>query len=125
MSELFVYLVLMIIVTGFLVSTLKIAQESERFAVFVLGRFHSFKGPGLILITPYTQQVHRLKVGDVGVLTSPEFARFDTIDIPVSNVGSLRQGQAVRIEGFDGVEPRIVASSVPAPTICPSCGHKF
>ena len=84
MSELFVYLVLMIIVTVFLVNTLKIAQESERFAVFVLGRFHSFKGPGLILITPYTQQVHRLKAGDVGVLTSPEFARFDTVDIPVS-----------------------------------------
>ncbi|MGB5331692.1 MAG: hypothetical protein WBN05_04045, partial [Woeseiaceae bacterium] len=74
---------------------------------------------------PYTQQVHKLKVGDIGVLTSSEFARFGTVDIPISKVGSLRQGQAVRIDGFDGVEPRLVASTIPAKTICPNCGHNF
>jgi len=125
MTDLFIYLALFIIVTILLVNSLKIANESERFAVFILGRFQAFKGPGLVLITPYTQKVHRLKVGDIGVLTSSEFARFDTVDIPVSNVGSLRQGQAVRIDGFDGVEPRLSASSVSAKTICPNCGHNF
>ena len=125
MIDLFVYLALFVVVTVFLMNSIKIANESERFAVFFLGRFQAFKGPGLILITPYTQQVHRLKVGDIGVLTSSEFARFDAVDIPVSNVASLRQGQPVRIDGFDGVEPRLVASSVPAKTICPNCGHNF
>lgn len=125
MIDLFVYLAIFIIVMVFLVNSLKIANESERFAVFVLGRFQAFKGPGLVLITPYSQKVHRLKVGDIGVLTSSEFARFDMVDIPVSNVGSLRQGQSVRIDGFDGVEPRLAASSVPAKTICPNCGHNF
>lgn len=125
MTDLFVYLVFFAVVTVLLMSSIKIANESERFAVFVLGRFQAFRGPGLILIAPYTQKVHRLKVGDIGVLASSEFARFGTADIPVSNVESLRQGQAVRIDGFDGVEPRLVASSVPSKTICPNCGYNF
>ena len=125
MIDLLVYFAFFVVVSVILMNSIKIAHESERFAVFILGRFQSFKGPGLILITPYTQQVHKLKVGDIGVLTSSEFARFGTVDIPISKVGSLRQGQAVRIDGFDGVEPRLVASTIPAKTICPNCGHNF
>lgn len=125
MTDLLLLLVLSIVVIVVLSNSIRIAGESERFAVFILGRFQAFKGPGLVLITPYTQQVHRLKVGDIGVLSSSEFARFGTVDIPVSNVESLRQGQAIRIDGFDGVEPILVESSVPAKTICPNCGHNF
>ena len=124
MNDLFILLVLIVAVVV-LMQSLRIAHENERLAVFMLGRFHSYKGPGLVLVTPYTQRVHRLKVGDVGILTSSEFARFGSVDIPISNTGSLRQGQAVRIDGFDGVDPRLVASSVPAKTTCPNCGHNF
>ena len=125
MIHLVVNLVVFIIVSVVLMKSIKIANESERFAVFVLGRFQSFKGPGIILIAPYTQRAHRLKLGDIGVLSGSGFARFETVDIPISKVGSLRQGQAVRIDGFEGVEPRLVASSIPAKTICPNCGHNF
>lgn len=125
MSDMLVALVLALLVIVALTSSLKIAGESERFAVFILGRFQAFKGPGLILIAPYTQKVHRLRVGDVGLLKSSEFACFGDIDIPIRNVDSLRQGQAVRIDRFDGVEPRIVASSIPPKTLCPNCGHQF
>ena len=124
MNVFFIFFLLVVAIVV-LMQSLKIANENERFAVFLLGRFHSYKGPGLVLITPYTQRVHRLKVGDVGVLTNSEFARFGSVDIPISNTGSLRQGQAVRIDGFDGVDPRLVASSVPAKTTCPNCGHNF
>ena len=125
MTDLLVVLAVSIFVTVMLARSIKIAGESERFAVFILGRFQAFKGPGLILIAPYIHQVHRLRVGDVGVLTSSEFARFSTVDIPIGDVGSLRQGQAVRIDGFEGAEPRLVASSVPATTVCPHCGQTF
>lgn len=121
----FFLIVTLLVAIGFVASALRIANESERFAVFLLGRFQFFQGPGLVLIMPFTQKAHRLKVGDVGTLVSPEFASFAGVDIPVSNTGSLRQGQAVRIDGFDGVEPRIVASSAPAKTMCPNCGHQF
>jgi hypothetical protein len=125
MTDSFFVLILMIVVTVVLYKSIRIARESERFAVFVLGRFQAYKGPGLVMIVPNTQQVYRLRIGDIGVLTGSEFARFGEVDIPVRNVGSLKQGQAVRIDGFDGVEPRIVASAVPAKTICPNCGHNF
>lgn len=125
MSELLPILILILIVIVILPSSIKIAGESERFAVFILGRFQAFKGPGLVLIAPYTQKVHRLRVGDIGLLKSSEFARFGEIDIPIADVGSLKVGQHVRIDSFDGVEPRIVASPIPPKVICPNCAHQF
>jgi regulator of protease activity HflC (stomatin/prohibitin superfamily) len=47
MSNLLFVLVLAVVVLIVLTSSLKIAGESERFAVFILGRFQAFKGPGL------------------------------------------------------------------------------
>lgn len=125
MFEILPLLVLTLIATMILATSMKIAGESERFAVFILGRFQAFKGPGLVLIAPYTQKVHRLRVGDIGLLKSSEFAQFGTVDIPVADTGSLKVGQAVRIDSFDGVEPRIVASSIPPKVICPKCAHQF
>ncbi|MGI9202742.1 MAG: hypothetical protein ACR2Q3_01960 [Woeseiaceae bacterium] len=123
--ELLPIFAMMVVVLVVLMSSLKIAGESQRFAVFTLGKFQAFKGPGLIFIAPYIQQVSSLKAGDVGVLTSSEFARFDDVDIPVRDAGSLQQGQDIRIDGFDGAEPRFAASSVAAAKTCPNCGHKI
>ncbi len=125
MTDLLIFVLLFLVFLFGLMGAFRIANESERFAVFVLGRFHSYKGPGLVIISPSITKVARLKIGDIGTLTSSEFARFGEIDIPVSNTDSLKQGQAVRIDGFDGVEPRLVASSIPAKTMCPKCGHSF
>lgn len=125
MPESFFVLALSIFVIVGLYNSIRIAGESERFAVFTLGRFKAFKGPGLVVVIPSVERVHRLKIGDIGVLTSSEFARFSEVDIPVTDVGSLRQGQTIRIDGFDGGGPRVVASSVPAKSICPNCGHNF
>ncbi|MDH3276370.1 MAG: hypothetical protein OEM99_17715, partial [Gammaproteobacteria bacterium] len=83
MSEMLPILILTLIVIVILPSSIKIAGESERFAVFILGRFQAFKGPGLVLIAPYTQKVHRLRIGDIGLLESAEFARFAEVDIPI------------------------------------------
>lgn len=125
MPDMLPILLLTLIVVVILAISIKIAGESERFAVFMLGRFQAFKGPGLVLIAPYTQKVHRLRIGDIGRLTSPEFARFADIDVPIANTGTLKVGEPVRIDGFDGVEPRIVASATPPQAICPNCGHQF
>ncbi len=122
-------LVIVFLLTLFLIIwltfALKIAAESERFAVYLLGRFHSYKGPGLVLVVPFTQRVHRLRVGDVGVMSGSGFATFDGVDIPVLNTGALEQGQVVSIDAFDGVEPRLVASSERPGQQCPKCGHRF
>ena len=119
------FIIAWLIIMVILYQSIVIVAENERVAVFFLGRFQAYKGPGLVFVTPHTQKIVRLKVGDIGVLSNAEFARFDDMDIPVQDVGSLRQGQAVRIERFDGVQPRLAASNLPAQTICPNCGHKF
>ncbi len=101
--------ILLILAIVVLYSSIAIAQESERFAVFMMGRFVRYKGPGLVLKTATTRLV-RLKVGDIGTLTSHEFAKFGDVDIPVTNVGSIETGDPVRVDGFDGRESPMFVS---------------
>ena len=56
-----VYLIILILV----VSSIKILREYERAVVFRLGRFQAVKGPGLILILPFVQQVVRVDLRTV------------------------------------------------------------
>ena len=119
---LFIFTLFMVVWVAF---TIRIAAESERFAIFMLGRFHSYRGPGLVLVVPFTQRVHRLRVGDVGVMSGSGFATFDGVDIPVEGTRTLGQGQSVRIDSFDGAEPRLVASAERPQQRCPKCGHSF
>ena len=115
----------MLVLIVILYQSIKIAKENERFAVFVLGRFLDFKGPGLILVAPYTHRVIRLKVGDVGRVKGPGFVTFGEEDVPVGGLSSFRVGQSVRIDRFDESGPVLSASSVAPTSICPNCGHQF
>jgi regulator of protease activity HflC (stomatin/prohibitin superfamily) len=49
-----------ILVAIFLVSAIRILREYERGVVFFLGRFHSVKGPGLVIVIPGVQQMVRV-----------------------------------------------------------------
>jgi hypothetical protein len=119
-----IYAIVLVGIVYVLYSSIAIAEEDERFAVFVIGRFVDYKGPGLVLkVGP--QRLVRLKVGDIGTLTSHEFAKFGEVDIPIRNAESLGAGDPVRIDGFDGTEPRLVRSSIRPKTRCPNCGHEF
>jgi regulator of protease activity HflC (stomatin/prohibitin superfamily) len=51
---------IVVIAAIFLFASIKILREYERGVVFFLGRFHSVKGPGLILIIPGVQQMVRV-----------------------------------------------------------------
>ncbi len=124
-TDLLLAIVLILVLAVILLNSVKIAREDERFAVFVLGRFAGFKGPGLILRPSPVATAHRLKVGDVGVLTSREFARFGDADVPVKNTDSLEVGRPVRIDAFLDDGPRLVASAVRPSAVCPKCGHQF
>lgn len=125
MPDFLFVLVTALVVIVVMASALKIADEGERFAVFMLGRFQHFRGPGLVFVAPTIHKVHRIRAGDTGTLVSSEFVNLGGVDVPISNTGSIRPGQAVRVDGFDGVEPRIVVSSEPAGNQCPKCGHQF
>jgi regulator of protease activity HflC (stomatin/prohibitin superfamily) len=51
---------IVILVVVLLVSAVKILREYERGVVFFLGRFHSVKGPGLVIVIPGIQQMVRV-----------------------------------------------------------------
>jgi regulator of protease activity HflC (stomatin/prohibitin superfamily) len=54
------YLLITVIVAIFLASAIKILREYERGTVFTLGRFTGVKGPGLIILIPFVQQMVRV-----------------------------------------------------------------
>ena len=51
------YLLLVVVVVMFLAAAIRILREYERGIVFTLGRFTGVKGPGLIILIPFVQQM--------------------------------------------------------------------
>ncbi|RJT29265.1 slipin family protein [Mesorhizobium waimense] len=54
------YLVLALVVVMFLSAAIRILREYERGVIFTLGRFTGVKGPGLIILVPFIQQMVRV-----------------------------------------------------------------
>ena len=53
-------LVVIFIVGALLFSALKILKEYERGVMFTLGRFTGVKGPGVIIVVPFIQQMRKV-----------------------------------------------------------------
>ncbi|HVL57722.1 MAG TPA: slipin family protein [Burkholderiaceae bacterium] len=60
MFDLAFYLPIIVLVVAFLASAIRIMREYERAVVFTLGRFSGVKGPGLIVLIPFVQQMVRV-----------------------------------------------------------------
>ncbi|WP_217578483.1 slipin family protein [Mesorhizobium sp. GbtcB19] len=54
------YLIIAVAVIIFLAAAIRILREYERGVVFTLGRFTAVKGPGLIILVPFVQQMVRV-----------------------------------------------------------------
>src|SRR5690606_27878710 len=78
------YLAIAIIVVAFLASAIKILREYERGVIFTLGRFTGVKGPGLIILIPFVQQMVRVDL------------RVVVLDVPSQDVIS-RDNVSVRV----------------------------
>ena len=118
-----IFLVLIVVIG---VQVIRIAQEDERFAVFIMGRFAEFRGPGLIFAPPQVAKVVRLKIGDVGMVAGDGFARFVDSVIPITSTERLRTGDAVRIDRFnEDSSPQLVRTRDRPKHSCPKCGHTF
>lgn len=71
------FIAIIVLIVSFLYSAVKIMREYERAVVFFLGRFQGVKGPGLILIIPFIQQIVRVDL------------RTFVFDVPTQDVISL------------------------------------
>jgi len=78
------YLLPIIILLLFLSAAIRILREYERGVVFTLGRFTGVKGPGLILLVPFVQQMVRTDL------------RMTVLDVPPQDVIS-RDNVSVRV----------------------------
>ncbi|HEY4294654.1 MAG TPA: slipin family protein [Luteibacter sp.] len=89
------YIPLFLILLVFLTAAIKILREYERGVVFTLGRFTGVKGPGLIILIPYVQQMVRMDLRTV------------VLDVPTQDVIS-RDNVSVKVNAviyFRVVEP--------------------
>jgi regulator of protease activity HflC (stomatin/prohibitin superfamily) len=69
-----VFVPLVVITIFVLTSTVKILREYERAVVFTLGRFRGVRGPGLVLLIPFIQEMVRVDL------------RIQVIEIPSQDV---------------------------------------
>ncbi|MGK6313357.1 slipin family protein [Neorhizobium sp. DT-125] len=84
LADIVFYLVAILLLLLIVVSAIKILREYERGVVFTLGRFTGVKGPGLILLIPYVQQMIRVDL------------RMRVLDVPSQDVIS-RDNVSVRV----------------------------
>jgi len=104
-GDLWFYVPLLFIVLIFLWSAIKILREYERGVVFTLGRFTSVKGPGLIILIPFVQQMVRtdLRTVVLDVPTQDVISR-DNVSVKVNAVVYFRvldpKSAIIQVEDF-------------------------
>lgn len=92
-----IYLIPVIVILGIvlIMATVKILRQYERGVVFTLGRFQAVKGPGLVLLIPFFQEMVRVDL------------RIQVIEIPSQDVIS-RDNVSIKVDAvlyFNVVNP--------------------
>lgn len=98
-------LVLAAIAIGLLFSTFNILKEYERGVIFMLGRFHKVKGPGLIIVIPFIQQMVKTSLRTaVWDIPSQDLITKDNVSVKVNAVLYFRvvdpQKAVINVEDF-------------------------
>jgi regulator of protease activity HflC (stomatin/prohibitin superfamily) len=94
-TELYVVPIIVIVVGALLTISVKILREYERAVVFTLGRFQKVRGPGLVLLIPFVQEMVRVDL------------RIQVIEIPSQDVIS-RDNVSMKVDAvlyFNVVNP--------------------
>jgi regulator of protease activity HflC (stomatin/prohibitin superfamily) len=67
--------------------TIKILREYERGVIFTLGRFDKVKGPGLIIVIPFIQQIVRVDLRTVVMdVPTQDVISYDNVSVKVNAV---------------------------------------
>src|SRR6202162_6547033 len=94
-SIMFILPIVVGVAFGLITASVKILRQYERAVVFTLGRFQGIKGPGLVLLIPFFQQMVRVDL------------RIQVIEIPTQDVIS-RDNVSVKVDAvlyFNVVNP--------------------
>jgi regulator of protease activity HflC (stomatin/prohibitin superfamily) len=99
------YVPLIVLLAIVLLSAIKVLREYERGVVFQLGRFWKVKGPGLILLIPFVQQMVRVDLRTVVMDVPPQdVISRDNVSVQVNAVVYFRvvdpQKAIINVEHF-------------------------
>lgn len=86
-----IYGIIVVVLIIFIFSFIHVLREYERAVVFTLGRFSGVKGPGLIIIVPFIQQMVRIQLRTI-VMPIPEqdIISRDNVSVQVNAVVYFR-----------------------------------
>jgi regulator of protease activity HflC (stomatin/prohibitin superfamily) len=100
-----------------LFASLKVLREYERGVVFLLGRFQRVKGPGLIIVVPFIQQIVRVDLRTVvlDVPTQDVISR-DNVSVKVNAVVYYRvmdpQRAIIQVEHFPAATSQLAQTTL-------------
>jgi regulator of protease activity HflC (stomatin/prohibitin superfamily) len=99
------YLVVLVAVIAIVSSAVRVMREYQRAVVFTLGRFTGVKGPGLILLVPYVQQMVRVDLCTVVLdVPSQDVISRDNVSVKVNAVLYFRvvdpDRAVIQVENF-------------------------
>jgi regulator of protease activity HflC (stomatin/prohibitin superfamily) len=99
------YLVILLLVILILGAAVRVLREYQRAVVFTLGRFTGVRGPGLILLVPYIQQMVRIDLRTVVLdVPSQDVISRDNVSVKVNAVLYFRVVDAdkavIQVENF-------------------------
>jgi regulator of protease activity HflC (stomatin/prohibitin superfamily) len=81
------YVIAIVLVVFFLTLAIRIMREYERAVVFTLGRFSGVKGPGLIILIPFVQQLVRVDLRTLVLdVPSQDVISRDNVSVKVNAV---------------------------------------
>lgn len=81
------YVVVAVLVIAFIAQAFKVLREYERGVVFTLGRYSGVRGPGLIFVIPFVQQIVRVDLRTVVLdVPSQDVISRDNVSVKVNAV---------------------------------------
>jgi regulator of protease activity HflC (stomatin/prohibitin superfamily) len=105
MFDYLAYGILVLLVLGLLSTSIRVLREYERGVIFTLGRFTGVKGPGLIILIPFVQQMVKVDLRVVVQDVPPQdVISRDNVSVKVNAVLYFRivdpERAIIRVEDF-------------------------
>jgi len=81
------FAIIVVLLVSLLAYTIKVLREYERGVIFTLGRFDKVKGPGLIIVIPFIQQIVRVDLRTVVMdVPTQDVISHDNVSVRVNAV---------------------------------------
>jgi regulator of protease activity HflC (stomatin/prohibitin superfamily) len=107
MSLDFLYFVttVVVVLVVLIANVIKVLREYERGVIFTLGRFYKVKGPGLIIVIPFIQQIVRVDLRTIVMdVPTQDVISYDNVSVKVNAVIYYRvvdpQKAIINVERF-------------------------